>query len=215
MKVALYQHLAVHAALALVLALSVMACQKSDGAAPCGTNSAGSVSTFTAGAGPSVGGAESVGGCGYLGGGGSGAAAATDGSGAAAATGGASEVAGGAGAPPDSTTCSALTVAECASNMSCQGLSAQPIVGTPPCLGPFKVVACGTKLDCLPKATRGKDTQGQDWIFPSTCIPATWANSSQSGTRFDACMSAGASGSGGAGGGSGSSGDSSSGGSAG
>lgn len=179
--------------LACASALFAVACQKSDATAPMSPSSAGATSS----AGTGVGGSDPTAGSSTLGGGGSGAAAASDGSGAAAATAGAGGADGIAGAP-DSTQCDALGLTECASNDTCQGLSAQPITGDPLCLGAFQVVACGTKVGCQPKAARGRDAQGHDWIFPSTCIPASWTDTSPSGTRFDPCMAA----SGGAGGGS-------------
>lgn len=173
-------------------------CQKNDSAAPCGTAVAsgdtggalgsagttpvlGNAGTLAASGGTGAGGAASaIGGSINLGSGGSGAAA---------ATGGVVE-SGGSGGAPDSTTCSMLTLDACASNANCQGLSGQPIMGDPLCLGAFQVVACGTKLGCDPTPARATDPQGKDWVFPSSCIPAAWTSSTQSGTRFDSCAPA-------------------------
>ncbi len=177
-------------------------CQKASSAAPCGTavvgdESGGSFASIGVGAtsgstsanagGGNAGALASSAGAGGAVSSNGGSNLGSGGSGAAAATGGVVDL-GGSGGAPDSSTCSALTLDTCASNVNCQGLSGQPITGEPLCLGAFQVIACGTKVGCDPSATRATDPQGHDWVFPSTCIPAGWMNSSQSGTRFDACM---------------------------
>ena len=139
-------------------------------------------------------GGNSAGGSVNIGSGGTGAAAATggaDGTAAAAATAGADSggaTGGTAGAPPNLAACSQLAAADCAMGMGCQALSGQPISGDPLCLGPFAIVACSSNsIVCSPIATRATDLSGKDWVFPSSCIPTSWINSSNSGTRFDAC----------------------------
>ncbi|HWZ89696.1 MAG TPA: hypothetical protein VNW92_12620, partial [Polyangiaceae bacterium] len=175
-------------------------CQKKDSSAPCGTTVIGAAGTDASGAGASnAAGATSTGNAGSAGeaagsGGSSGAGAGgvanlgQGGSGAAAATGGVAGLGGSGGAPPDSTACNQLALADCSTNMDCQGLSGQRISGDPQCLSQYEVVACGTKVGCTPDPTRATDLMGHDWVFPSTCIPAGWTNSSSSGTRFDACV---------------------------
>jgi hypothetical protein len=171
-------------------------CQKKDSSAPCGTTVLGAAGTDTSGAGAtSAGNAGSAGdGSVTAGSGGAGAGGVANlgqgGSGAAAATGGVAGLGASGGAPPDSTSCNQLALADCSTNMDCQGLSGQRISGDPQCLSQYEVVACGTKVGCTPDATRATDLMGHDWVFPSTCIPASWTNSSSSGTRFDACSSA-------------------------
>jgi hypothetical protein len=179
-------------ALLLGVALGVGCQKKADSSAACGSNvagsaasnaSAGSAAIATAGTGGDSAGA-----------GGTAAAAATGGTGgtaAAAATGGTAsggETGGTAGAPPNLAACSQLAVADCAMGMGCQALSGQPISGDPLCLGPFAIVACSSSsIACSPVPTRATDLSGEDWVFPSSCIPTSWVNSSSSGTRFDAC----------------------------
>jgi hypothetical protein len=100
---------------------------------------------------------------------------------------------------PDSTACAHFSSDNCATAMNCQSLSGQPISDDSGCLAPNRVVACGTKVGCAATPTRATDASGNDWIFPTNCIPAGWTDASDKGTRFDACSSAnGAGGSGGA-----------------
>jgi hypothetical protein len=184
-------------AVLLGLVLSV-GCQKKQAApAACGSSVAGGAASDANAGSAAVAanaGGNSAGGSVNIASGGIGAAAATggsDGTGAAAATGGADSVGGTggtAGASPNLAACSQLAVADCATGMDCQALSGQPISGNPLCLGPFAIVACSSSsVACSPVATRATDLSGKDWVFPSTCIPSGWANSTTSGTRFDAC----------------------------
>ncbi|HTA92374.1 MAG TPA: hypothetical protein VK745_22505 [Polyangiaceae bacterium] len=171
---------------------------------PCALSVAGSTSVAASG---SVGsGGSGVAGLGGADGGSTAGGALNSGNGgngAAAATGGASAASGGSGTLPDSTACGQLPVAQCSGNANCAALSGQRIADSMGCVEALEVVACGTNQGCMPTPTRATDPTSMDWIFPSTCIPAGWSNSTSAGTRFDPCptSSGGTSGGGGSPGG--------------
>lgn len=177
----------------LLSAAGLVACQSSDSASG-GGNTAGAAPV----AGADAGGASPAGAGGSLSAAGTGGDSplASGGTGAAAAAAGMDAV----GGAPDPGSCADLTLASCSTNPDCQTLLAQRVTSML-CLTSAEPTACGTRLGCTNKATRAKDTTGQDWIFPSNCLPAGWPDTSVSGTRFDPCVGTAAGGMGGMGGG--------------
>lgn len=161
----------------LASACALCACQKSDSSPP---------EPYTAGAAGVAAPGAGAAGVPSAGSGGAAPSAGSGGDGAAAAVTGTDAMGGAPSAPPDSSECSQLDVASCATNPSCQTLSGQRV--TPElCLSPAEAAACGTAVGCVMKLARASDSTGQSWIFPSNCLPAGWLDISASGTRFDPC----------------------------
>jgi hypothetical protein len=80
-----------------------------------------------------------------------------------------------------------VPVAECAAAPDCQVLSGQRVSLELGCLDAAQPLACGTTQGCLAEPTRATDAGGQDWVFPSSCLPASFTDSTSTGTRFDDC----------------------------
>ena len=181
-----------HVAWLFTLVCGIGCKHSAETAAPCGAQGgeiASGGEPASAGASANAGGASALGGAPAQGG--------NDGTGAAAATGGAAGSSGSAGAP-DSTACSALSVTSCANDTLCQVLSAQRVSVGAGCVTASEPAACGTELGCEMTPSRATDPSGQDWVFPTTCVPAGWVNVSNTGTHFDPCPASGAGAAGGA-----------------
>ena len=123
---------------------------------------------------------------------GSGGTTGAAGSGGSGGTAGAAGNASGgsAGTTPgqDAGQCASVAMADCAATAGCQVLSAQRIYND--CVGPRTDVGCGA-LGCGALMTRATDPNGNDWLFPSTCIPAGWKNATGA-SSLPECSDAGA-----------------------
>jgi hypothetical protein len=91
------------------------------------------------------------------------------------------------GSDDAATNCANTEIANCA--YGCKIISARPIFANQ-CVGPAKVVACGM-LGCGALIVRARDPQGNDWQFPSTCIPMGWETlPGGSGPTYPECADA-------------------------
>ncbi len=78
--------------------------------------------------------------------------------------------------------CSHLSVADCASSKECSVIKARRIT-TPP-TPEDEAVGCGSADSaCSEVNITARDPQGQEWAFPTTCIPAGWIGEGGAGNQ--------------------------------
>jgi len=85
---------------------------------------------------------------------------------------------GGAG-PVD---CSQLSVTDCANTTDCTALKAR-LVSSPPTSNEEAVGCQSTNTGCSQVNVTARDPQGQEWAFPTSCIPAGWIGEGGAGNH--------------------------------
>jgi hypothetical protein len=112
--------------------------------------------------------------------GGSGGSAGDAGNTASAGHAGSAGSAGSGGAEPAD--CSQLSVAACANTEDCTVLKAR-LVSSPPTSADEAVGCQSADTGCSEVNITARDPQGQEWAFPTTCIPAGWVGEGGAGNQ--------------------------------